>query len=261
MKTDKQKIIDNYDNDYEDSRFSGSRADSLEAVYTKKVLDKYIKKTDRVAEIGCATGYYGFYLSDKCLSYTGVDLSANNIRIFNEKIKKSNMNNLYASVGDAMDLSNIENETFDVVLVFGPLYHLHEDDREAVLLESKRICKKGGNILLAYINKVGAYINGCIENPEIYPNEKTNKIVLTEGTDDIMPNIFFFTMPEDMVKLAEHCNLEVEKNIGVNFALGKSRVNGMPEEQYKLWLEILDLMFESPSCSGISSHTILVCRK
>jgi len=261
MKTDKQKIIDNYDSGFEDSRFTTNRADSLEALYTKKVLDKYVDKTDKVVEIGCATGYYGFYLQTKCLSYTGIDLSPKNIDIFNTKIKESKLDNLEAFVGDAMNLSNINESEYDVVIVSGPLYHLHADDRKAVFLESKRICKESGIMLFVYINKAGAYINGCIEYPEKYPYEKANNLVLKEGTDDIRPNVFFFTMPEDMIKLAEQCNLKVVKNIGVNFAFGTSRINNMSEEQYKLYLEILDLLFTSPSCAGLSSHTILVCKK
>lgn len=73
MASNKEKIIARYAGNNEDGRQSFSRDDSLEFHYTKRHLEDLIKKTDRVLEIGCATGYYGFYYADKCKEYIGVD--------------------------------------------------------------------------------------------------------------------------------------------------------------------------------------------
>ena len=42
----------------------------------------------RVLELGCGTGYYGMYFADMCAEYTGIDITPENIEIFNRKIKE-----------------------------------------------------------------------------------------------------------------------------------------------------------------------------
>ena len=41
----------------EDNRATQSKADSIEFIFTKKLLEKYINKQSNVIEIGCGTGY------------------------------------------------------------------------------------------------------------------------------------------------------------------------------------------------------------
>ena len=37
-------------------------------------------------EIGCGTGYYGFYYADKCQEYLGIDIVPDHIALFKQKI-------------------------------------------------------------------------------------------------------------------------------------------------------------------------------
>jgi ubiquinone/menaquinone biosynthesis C-methylase UbiE len=114
------KITDYYgDGSREDGRTSGNRADyQMEYKYTKRLLNKFIEQADDVLEIGCGTGYYGLYLADKCKLYTGVDLTPGNIELFKRKIPAPN---IQAIVGDATNLSQLEDNTYDVVMAFGPM--------------------------------------------------------------------------------------------------------------------------------------------
>ncbi len=66
---------------------------------------------------------------------------------------EQNISNLSVSLGDATHLPQIQDETYDIVLVFGPMYHLPHDQREKVILESRRICKDGGLILILLTSK------------------------------------------------------------------------------------------------------------
>ena len=55
--------------------------------------------------------------------------------------------------GNALDLSRYDSNSFDVVLLFGPLYHLHEEaDKLRCIEEAKRVCKKDGKIFFALIS-------------------------------------------------------------------------------------------------------------
>lgn len=260
MAVNGEKVQDNYkDASREDGRFLRDKASIMESHYTKKYLLKYISSDTSVIELGCGTGHYGLFLADKCKSYFGIDISPENIEMFESKIAENNLTNVQAQVGDATKLSAIDN-TYDVVLVLGPMYHLPPEERELVFEESKRICKKGGIIAYAYINKVGAYLAGCFVAPNMYPSNKVNEFVLEKGTDDVHPDIFFLTMPEEVERAAKKHGLSVLENVGIDFAFGTNIINAMSEEQLEAWMVLSDFMSASPSCTGVSNHALLICR-
>ncbi|MDR2967782.1 MAG: class I SAM-dependent methyltransferase [Methanobacteriaceae archaeon] len=261
MSSNEKIIQTRYANKSEENRATLSRADGLEFYFTKKLLEKYVNKQSSVIEIGCGTGYYGMFLSDKCKEYTGVDLTPENIELFNEKILNKKIKNISTIVGDATDLVNIRNNTFDIVLVLGPMYHLPPDERELVFSEAKRICKDNGIIIFAYINKYGAYLQcGILAFPDIYPNQKANECVLIKGIDDVNPD-FYYTIPEEIENSAKNHGLTKLKNVGVNFAFNKEQINNMDEEKFRLWLDFSNYLCNSESCTGLSAHSLLVCKK
>ena len=53
---------------------------------------------------------------------------------------------------NATDLSRYKDNSFDVVLLFGPLYHLTEkDEREKCVGEIRRVLKTGGKVFASFI--------------------------------------------------------------------------------------------------------------
>ncbi|MDD4773232.1 MAG: class I SAM-dependent methyltransferase [Eubacteriales bacterium] len=247
--------------DKEEGRFSESRASGLEARYTKKQLDLLVNEQSSVIELGCATGYYGLYLADKCHSYLGVDIIYENVEKFAQKIKDGGYWNLSAKLGDATQLDFIEPESFDVVLVLGPMYHLNRQDRGLVFKESIRICMPGGKICYAYISLLGVYAGACILSPGQYPNSHANKCLFVYGVNDVRPDLFFFSTPEEMEKNAKEHGLSILKNIGLDFFFAANIVNNMSDEQFNAWLVLNDRMAESEACTGLSNHAMLVCEK
>jgi len=262
MASNQNHIIDLYgDGMYEDNRAAQSRANSIEFHYTKKCIDPYMTMDSTVAEIGCATGYYAMHFADKCKSYHGIDIVPDNIAVFQKKVRDRKLENVKAEIGDATDLRALEDDHFDIVLVLGPMYHLPEKERGLVMRESKRICKPGGIIVFAYINKTGAYVQACLDWKEIYPNRKGNEYVLRKGTDDQRPGVFYFTMPEEIAETAAGYSLTILRNVGVDFKFNAEYINNMPDGQFEAWMEISDMMCGSESCTGLSNHALLVCRK
>lgn len=262
MSSNEKLVFGNYSNKSEDKRAYDSRATGLEFYFTKKLLEKYISKQLKVIEIGCGTGYYGMFLHDKCNNYIGVDLTPENIEVFNEKIEKEKIKNITTMVGDATRLSNIAGNEFDMVLVFGPMYHLPPEERDMVFEEAKRICKEDGILMFAYQGKLGAYLQaGILSYPNHYPNKKTNEFVLIKETDDERPGLFYFTTPEKIRECAKLHELEVIKNVGVNFMFNKEQINNMDDEKFECWLEFSEYMCNDETCTGLSIHSILICKK
>lgn len=263
MASNQDKIINHYNGYKEDNRANESRAASLEFHYTKKFLEQYITPESSVIELGCATGYYGMFFADKCAEYTGVDLSPANIAVFNEKITAEGKENVRAIVGDATALSDISDNSFDVVLCLGPMYHLPQEERLKVFNECYRIARPGSILAFAYINGLGAYVAACVHDQlrTTYPNKETNTSVLELKADDQLPGVFFFTTPEEMEVDAKQNNLKVLKNHGVNFHFAACAIDLMSDEQFQCYMEICDKMSVSPSCTGVSAHALLICKK
>lgn len=258
--SNKQVVLEKYSDGNEGDRATHNRSTGLEFHYTKKHLHNYIKPSDKILEIGCGGGYYGLYFADKCCSYHGIDLVPINIDVFNAIINESRHKNLSCEVGDATNLENVQSESYDVVLCLGPLYHLPPKERELATLECARVCKKGGIVAFAYINKIGVYVGGTIIDSN-YPNENANRCVLDNGTDDIRPNLFFFTTPEEMNMLVEKHNLHKIKNLGTDFFVTHNVVNAMTDEKFEIMRPLYDEMTSHESCTGMSNHALLICKK
>jgi ubiquinone/menaquinone biosynthesis C-methylase UbiE len=260
MSTNENIMLEFYSLGKEDSRATLSRSSSLEFYYTKKHLEGLIELTDRVLEVGCATGHYGMYYSDKCKEYVGVDLVPLHIELFKKRISDSKLSNVSCSVGDATNLEGISDNSFDVVLCLGPMYHLPQEERELVFAECTRVCKSGGVLAFAYINKIGAYAGACILDNR-YPNDHANKCVLENGTDDLRSETFFFSTPEEMNENAAKHGLSKIKNLGTDFFVTMGVADSMSDEQFEIMRPLYDQMTSHESCAGMSNHALLVCRK
>lgn len=260
MSSNEEKILLQYGLGEEERRASLTRSSSLEFYYTKKHLEGLIGKDGSILELGCATGHYGFYFADKCREYLGIDIVPSHIRLFQQKIDASGLKNISCRIGDATQLKRIEANHFDAVLCLGPMYHLPPSERELVFAECARVCRPGGITAFAYINKVGVYAGACILDNR-YPNEEANRCVLQNGTDDRRPDVFFYTTPEEMNAGAAKFGLNKLKNLGTDFFILMHVVNAMSEEEFELMRPLYDQMTSHESCTGMSNHALLVCRK
>ena len=264
MSADRDKIYTQYgDGTWEDGRAASSRVASLEFRYTKKHLEGYIMPDSRVLEVGCATGYYGMYYAKKCHEYVGVDICPVHIEIFRGKIAESGLKSLTCQVGDAINLEGIPDESFDVELCLGPMYHLPKEERTLVFAQCSRVCKTSGIVAFAYINRIGVYAGACVHGSlrEKYPNPQANDFILRRGVDDIKPDTFFFTTPEEMQEAAKEQGLVKLKNLATDFYLDTAVTDAMDDEKFGLFLELYDQMTSHESCTGMGNHALLVCRK
>ncbi len=264
MSSNENRIIHKYgDGVKEDNRFQKSRSTSLEFYYTKKHLSEYITKDSRILEIGCATGHYGIYYANKCKEYLGIDIVPNHINIFKNKIKDLKLKNISCQLGDATNLQEIDSDSFDIVLCLGPMYHLPVEERSKVFKECYRVCVDNGIVAFAYLNQVGEYAGTCVHDEwrKIYPNTRANEMILKNYTDDVHPYIYYYTMPEEIERIAYKNGFKKLKNLGLDFSFIASVINDVSDEKFELFRPLYDKMTLHESCTGMSSHALLVCQK
>lgn len=115
----------------EDARFL-RKSHETEYLTTMHYIQKYLFSGARILEIGAGTGRYSCALAKQGYSVDAVELLPKHIEILKRKSK--NNSNLHIYKGDAVDLDFIDSDTYDIVLLLGPMYHLFsEGDKSKAL--------------------------------------------------------------------------------------------------------------------------------
>lgn len=253
------KVVNVYSKMISEEERSKKQSYFMEFYLTTKYLSKIIKKTSKVAELGCGTGYYAMQFHDKCKQYVGVDIVPKHIDALNKKVKAKEIKNVVGVVGDATDV-HFENNSFDVVLLLGPMYHLDRKSREKALLEAKRICKPNGFIVWAYLNKVSVF-SGLVSTYEYRENISKDILahIIDKGQDK--EGVFFYTTPEEQVATASKYKLEVVKHIGLDGVGSHSKVvKSMTNRDFKLWIEFVEKTCELQSSIGANDHALIMTK-
>lgn len=140
-----------YDQVDEDSRLKRSRHGQLEFATTMSYIHRYTNPQSRVLEVGAGTGRYSIALAKEGLDVTAVELVESNLAILRENSK--GISNISSTQGDATDLSRFGDNSFDITLLLGPMYHLYEPDEvNKAIDEAVRVTKPGGVIFFAFIS-------------------------------------------------------------------------------------------------------------
>lgn len=256
-----EKIIENYYNNYdEDSRLVKDNAHKVEYITTKKYIEKYLKKGDRILEIGAGTGRYSIYYAQKGYQVDSVELVNKNLEILKSKITKDM--NIKTIQGNALNLYMYQDNTFDITLVLGPMYHLYEEkDVNKAINEAIRVTKPGGKILLAYISSDAVVLS--------YGVRKGNIKELKEMCDEnwIMPkikeDIFASYRLDDIDNLMNKFNVNRLETIAVDGVSENMQdyINDFSEEEFEIFIEYHLKNCHRRELMGYSSHILEIVEK
>ena len=151
MSTREEIVSGFYDRANEDSGLKRSRHGQLEYATTMSYIHRYANPHSKVLEVGAGTGRYSIALAGEGLDVTAVELVESNLAVLREN--SGAIENLKSIRGDATDLSRFTENTFDVTLILGPMYHLYEaDEVNKAIDEAIRATKPGGVIFFAFIS-------------------------------------------------------------------------------------------------------------
>lgn len=256
-----------YDNEYDE----WSRLDrhKVEFEITKRYMDRYITgKALKILDIGGGPGRYSFYLAGKGHQTTLLDLSQHHIDVAKEKSKDLGIDLVDYVKGNALDLSAFKEESFDVVLLMGPLYHLtREEDRRKALKEALRLLKKDGIILASFISKY-APLNESIIYQDLNGEEGNVTQLLCylengENQEDLGFTTAYFTGAEEAEKFMTGQGLLQLAFAGVENVIGyieKDIVN-LDKKQFDQYLEIAYALSQDKNLMGTGMHFLYVGQK
>ena len=221
--------------------------DRLNNPYTKiefrstlYLIEKYFPITGHIFDIGSGPGRYSLELLKKGYKVSLLDISKNELDIAKSKVEEANLVAEGYHCKSALELENFDDESFDGILVMGPLYHLHnQKDREKVLRGIYRILKKNGIALISYINTWGVLKAGISEFPQSFQNISYFKRYI-EGNLKFMPEESFTTTYFTSPPLALKEIREVGFNI-LSYAGAESFLSGLNTQVLNLYKNMPDV--------------------
>jgi len=256
-----EKYYANYD---EEGRLLSNHG-QVEFLTTMKYIHEIIGDTGKkkILEVGAGTGRYSIALAKEGHEVDALEYTKHNLEIMNSKIE--NLTNITTHHGDALDLSRFADETFDVTMVLGPMYHMYtKEDKEQVLREAIRVTKKQGHILVAYCMNECTVIQFAFKAGNIW--ERMNDNMFTEDFRCISEAKDFF----EMVRLEEIDELNASfseiKRIKIIAADGATNymrecIDSMDEKTFELWLKYHFATCERMDLIGATNHSLDILQK
>ncbi len=238
----------------ENSRLNKSKAARVEFITTVRCIEEYLSPGANILDIGAGAGEYSLYFSRKGYQVSALELADANIAAFRAKLTESDTVDLVQ--GNALDLSCYADDSFDVVLLFGPLYHLHSDaDKLRCIEEAKRVCKRDGHIFFAFISNDIVILTMQQSHSDYLLRGDYNKE--TFRLDDFP---FVFHTLERCRELLQKADIQICREIASDglSELMQDLINGMDEESYRQYLRYHLYLSEKPECLGMSNHVLFV---
>ena len=252
-----EQIRKTYELFNEDTRLNRSQAARVEFLTTTRYIERYLKPGARILDVGAVAGEYSLYFARKGYDVSALELAENNLRAFQRKLRPEDRIDLVQ--GNAVDLSRYGDESFDAVLLFGPLYHLHsEADRQKCIAEASRVCKPDGKLFFAFISNDMVILTEFSNNPDYFTCGDYNKE--TFELDDF-PCVFQ-TVDEcrAMLRTGGIRVLHEVAADGVSELL-EDRINALDRENFAQYLRYHFYICEKPELLGMTNHLLFVGEK
>jgi ubiquinone/menaquinone biosynthesis C-methylase UbiE len=260
------EILRHYETADEDQRITTGLGE-LELVRTQEILTRYLPDPPlHVLDVGGGTGVHARWLAAMGHRVHLVDPVERHVAA--ARTLTADGGRVTADIGDARDLP-FADESFDAVLLLGPLYHLIDrQERIAALREARRVVRPGGWVFTAGINRFASLFDGL--RSEFLFDPQFRRLVendLRDGqhrnpTDH--PDWFttaYFHHPDELAAEARDAGLDVEALLGVEGMAGW--LNGLEarwadDQSREVILSAVRAVESEPALLGLSAHLLLV---
>jgi len=244
----------------------------LEKLRTQNIIKRYLPDGPaRILDVGGEAGVYSLWVSEIGHEVHLIDPVSFHVAEARSRAAQVRYPPARIALGEAARL-DYPDEYFDMVLLLGPLYHMQEQsDRIVALKEARRMVKKNGIVISAYISRFAALVDGffkdLVSRPAWCAIMETDTTTGRHSNPTGQPGWFttaYFHHPAEIKPEIEASGLVCEKVLAVEFFDGY--IPGIDEKishpDYRdLLLRSIARIEEEESLLGVSNHIIGIGRK
>ncbi len=254
-----------YQQDYDEAARLARGAGLLELLRTQQIIAPHLTGNGlQIADVGGGPGVYSMWLASLGHHVRLIDPVPRHIeQALGQQHSRGSVDPV---VGDARRL-DLDDDSLDVVLMLGPLYHLQEPgDRAAALTEAMRVLKPGGRLFAAAVSRFASTHDGMARRLLLDPKfVDVSKVDIETGrheNPDRHPDWFttaYFHHPTELRDEVADADFEHVAVVGIEGLAGwfddlDQRLND-PQERAAI-LAALERVQEEPSLLGVSAHLL-----
>lgn len=257
------KVLTDFYSNYDEEGRLLSRHGSVEYLTTMRYIQSYLRPGMRILEIGAATGRYSHALARMGYQVDAVELIQHNIDVFRSKTIPGETVSIRQ--GNAKDLEFFGDNTFDITLLLGPMYHLFTvPEQMQALSEAIRVTKTGGVVFAAYCGNEATMVQYCFGRGMIREQRYRDLIdpVTFKASSD-PAELFQLYRKEDIDALMAEFPVDRLHYVGTDMATNYMRatIDEMDDELFELYFQYHFSICERSDCVGTSHHILDVFRK
>ncbi|HYY04287.1 MAG TPA: class I SAM-dependent methyltransferase [Gaiellaceae bacterium] len=237
----------------------------VEFLRTKELLSRYLPDPPaRVLDVGGGPGAYAVWLADAGYDVRLVDA----VPLHVAQAREQSAGRFTAVEGDARELTE-RDETYDAVLLLGPLYHLTaRDDRLRALREARRVLRRGGIAAAAAISRFASLLDGLLRGHlrddvgrEVVEHDLATGVHRSPPDRPALFTTAYFHLPGELRAEVEEAGLAIDGLFGIEgpgWLLGERLDDELVREDV---LAVARAIEQEPSVIGASGHLLAIAHR
>lgn len=253
--------LEQYYNKFNEDKRLLSRHGQVEFFVTMQFITHHLHglKSPKIADIGAGSGRYSEALANFGCDVTAVELVKKNVRMIEERC-----HGIKVFQGDAKNLKMLKSESFDIVLLFGPMYHLFSfEDKLQALEEAKRITKKNGLIFVAYCMNDYSVITYAFKEGNLQSVLSAGKLdqnFQTKTNEDDLYSYDNLATIDRLVKASGLSRVTIFSPDGPTDYL-RPTINKLSQDDFEIYKNYVLSIAERPDLLGAGSHLVDILKK
>jgi RimJ/RimL family protein N-acetyltransferase/ubiquinone/menaquinone biosynthesis C-methylase UbiE len=271
MEQDLKTLVAHYTDASEQTRLN-SPGGQLELQRTVALLKQYLPPAPAmILDVGGGAGVYSLWLAEQGYNVHLIDPVPKHVEQALEASRLAKHPIESASVGDARSLGQSD-QTFDAVLLLGPLYHLlDEPDRIQAIGEAHRVLRPSGLVFAAAISRFTSALDGLwrklLDDPEFVPIVQRDLIDGRHRNPTNNTEYFtdaFLHLPDELQSEVQAAGFKIESLCAVEgpaWLLPDLAAWLSDQKRHDLLMGILGQIANHENLIGASAHLIAVGRR
>ena len=263
------KIVEDFYDEHAEQEWTRLERRPIEFQIAKRFLSRVIQPGDRVLDMGGGPGRYALWLAEMGCQVTLADLSLENITLAKKKAEVANLS-IRALQLDARQPDALKGETFDHILLFGPLYHLlDERDRRKAVETSLAMLKPGGTLACTFISSYTSILYYLKNEPQRilddhpFMKERIDRFIANKPFRGHTFTQVYYTKKDTARQFMQDFPLEELYFLAMEGMLApfEKIMNDQPDNVVNAWIDIAEQVCQREDLLSWAEHFLYIGRK